>query len=389
MPTGNTLAGPPEDKLALDKPLCGTIFEARYTARERREARAHKSQSWIVRKLMVAASWDIRPDGVGKESGCCNLHTPRQRLRRSTSPKRRNRTQWEAQDHDDPRAANMYAALADIEAGRIGGPAYEELNVDNSPATPPAAHVPRTTIPLPFSQTNGDVATPRPPPCRKSSRRSGKEACIPRGRFPPTTAPLLPLYRWCARCAIVKPYRAHHCRVCGTCVLKFDHHCPCAFSSPPQIVLSVILPISSHHSFPMHVTFSHLSPPLPAVLPSLPLSIFTTTPSPPSLPSPSHPTPLPSVFHYPRTTKALTHPPPTGIGLWVGAQPQSLVAFNVTDGRRSVDPQEVVVIALCVLSFIHPSIPSPSLPAPPFIPITTQGGGGEVLGGRIRGVYIV
>ena len=32
--------------------------------------------------------------------------------------------------------------------------------------------------------------------------------------------------RYCEKCACVKPDRAHHCSVCGACVLKMDHHCP-------------------------------------------------------------------------------------------------------------------------------------------------------------------
>lgn len=32
--------------------------------------------------------------------------------------------------------------------------------------------------------------------------------------------------RFCSECSIVKPDRAHHCSVCGRCVLKMDHHCP-------------------------------------------------------------------------------------------------------------------------------------------------------------------
>uniref|UniRef100_A0A914L4Y0 Palmitoyltransferase n=1 Tax=Meloidogyne incognita TaxID=6306 RepID=A0A914L4Y0_MELIC len=32
--------------------------------------------------------------------------------------------------------------------------------------------------------------------------------------------------RFCLKCSCVKPDRAHHCSVCGHCVLKFDHHCP-------------------------------------------------------------------------------------------------------------------------------------------------------------------
>jgi palmitoyltransferase len=32
--------------------------------------------------------------------------------------------------------------------------------------------------------------------------------------------------RFCDKCQHVKPDRAHHCSVCGLCVLKMDHHCP-------------------------------------------------------------------------------------------------------------------------------------------------------------------
>ena len=32
--------------------------------------------------------------------------------------------------------------------------------------------------------------------------------------------------RCCVRCARLKPDRSHHCRLCNTCVLKMDHHCP-------------------------------------------------------------------------------------------------------------------------------------------------------------------
>uniref|UniRef100_A0A1B6D9K9 Palmitoyltransferase n=1 Tax=Clastoptera arizonana TaxID=38151 RepID=A0A1B6D9K9_9HEMI len=34
------------------------------------------------------------------------------------------------------------------------------------------------------------------------------------------------LLRYCEKCKHIKPDRAHHCSVCGVCVLKMDHHCP-------------------------------------------------------------------------------------------------------------------------------------------------------------------
>ena len=32
--------------------------------------------------------------------------------------------------------------------------------------------------------------------------------------------------RFCRKCKLPKPDRAHHCSTCGFCVLKMDHHCP-------------------------------------------------------------------------------------------------------------------------------------------------------------------
>lgn len=32
--------------------------------------------------------------------------------------------------------------------------------------------------------------------------------------------------RFCRKCQIPKPDRAHHCSLCNVCILKMDHHCP-------------------------------------------------------------------------------------------------------------------------------------------------------------------
>jgi len=37
--------------------------------------------------------------------------------------------------------------------------------------------------------------------------------------------------RWCKKCEAWKPPRCHHCRKCGRCVLRMDHHCGCIFFS--------------------------------------------------------------------------------------------------------------------------------------------------------------
>ncbi|KAF7290273.1 Palmitoyltransferase [Mycena indigotica] len=210
--------------------FCGTISEAAYTARERREARRERPQPWVVLKLMLpivlgilgyaayvyAGRFVRRLVAGGRDGLGVGLLVPWSVLWLwtvwayvkvvSTPPgdacdyvAKSDRPLLPPTTWDDPQA------LEDIEAGRIGGPAYEQQARDR-------------TEPIPI---------PPPPPIPPlPTRQSSKSLRPTRGRLPPTTAPLLPANRWCSRCKIVKPYRAHHCRACGTCVLKFDHHCP-------------------------------------------------------------------------------------------------------------------------------------------------------------------
>lgn len=44
-------------------------------------------------------------------------------------------------------------------------------------------------------------------------------------QFPEDTWSLI-VWRYCAKCKSIRPPRAHHCSICGRCVLRMDHHCP-------------------------------------------------------------------------------------------------------------------------------------------------------------------
>ncbi|XP_076388241.1 palmitoyltransferase ZDHHC2 isoform X12 [Megachile rotundata] len=44
--------------------------------------------------------------------------------------------------------------------------------------------------------------------------------------LPVTNRTIKGVIRFCEKCQLIKPDRAHHCSVCSTCVLKMDHHCP-------------------------------------------------------------------------------------------------------------------------------------------------------------------
>ncbi|CAA7262198.1 unnamed protein product [Cyclocybe aegerita] len=131
------------------------------------------------------------------------------------------------EEHDtDPNASVL---------GVIPRPA---VRIDERPAVePPRSPTSSETMASPQQQhhkqsssisSNIKLMKPRPDDRRLSTTRQEKKQRKHDAlqRRPPTTAVLLPAHRYCTTEQFVKPYRSHHCRVCGTCVLKYDHHCP-------------------------------------------------------------------------------------------------------------------------------------------------------------------
>ncbi|KAF8512824.1 DHHC palmitoyltransferase-domain-containing protein [Gautieria morchelliformis] len=80
-----------------------------------------------------------------------------------------------------------------------------------------------------FGVTNSSHRLKPPPPVHDPHTSKGSHSGLPPlpfSRRPPTHPVLSPEYRYCSRDGFVKPMRTHHCRSCGTCILKYDHHCP-------------------------------------------------------------------------------------------------------------------------------------------------------------------
>jgi hypothetical protein len=54
------------------------------------------------------------------------------------------------------------------------------------------------------------------PPIPEETGSASESPSLHDSRLPPNVPVLLPAHRYCHRDGIVKPYRAHHCRACGT-----------------------------------------------------------------------------------------------------------------------------------------------------------------------------
>jgi len=98
-----------------------------------------------------------------------------------------------------------------------GSDAEVDPSASNLDAIPPVAAAKAT------KDLSVEAAAPAQRPRVKHETLSGS---LRPTRRPPSTPVLLPECRYCYKDGFVKPLRAHHCRSCGTCVLRFDHHCP-------------------------------------------------------------------------------------------------------------------------------------------------------------------
>ncbi|KII90880.1 hypothetical protein PLICRDRAFT_39484 [Plicaturopsis crispa FD-325 SS-3] len=121
-------------------------------------------------------------------------------------------------DAPSPRVSSDTASTST----HVGGDAAETASQSPSPLPE------QKDAPPPSDADDNDVpATSTPESAPTPEPTIAPTLSPPSTAPPPPTAPtLLPSHRYCAHCEIVKPYRAHHCRACGTCVLKYDHHCP-------------------------------------------------------------------------------------------------------------------------------------------------------------------
>ena len=56
---------------------------------------------------------------------------------------------------------------------------------------------------------------------------AAKNTATPEDAVIPDTDPdrlFKPARRFCIKCSAFKPPRAHHCSICGACVMRMDHH---------------------------------------------------------------------------------------------------------------------------------------------------------------------
>lgn len=84
------------------------------------------------------------------------------------------------------------------------------------------------------SDTHSTVTYHKPPPDVDAAYLNGEQhqVVIANHASPPeqtdesgTALESVQRRNWCTVCKVVRPPRAGHCRICGVCILRLDHHC--------------------------------------------------------------------------------------------------------------------------------------------------------------------
>ncbi|KAF8342352.1 DHHC palmitoyltransferase-domain-containing protein [Cantharellus anzutake] len=130
----------------------------------------------------------------------------------------------------------IVSPVPSLQDGVVDDPGNDH-NAHRPPTSPPDSHalhnnqaandlVEMDAIPAVTTMNAEGQLTPPPDNEQHSNTDSIPRACPPPSRQPPSHPALAPQYRYCRNDEIIKPPRTHHCRICGTCVLMFDHHCP-------------------------------------------------------------------------------------------------------------------------------------------------------------------
>jgi len=126
-------------------------------------------------------------------------------------------------------AQPMIASVGTVEAGASGEthavPGLPGLHAEVSPGhgRPPgdASAALHGSRPGPQRSIEG----PSKPAAAEDEKKKQKRP-IHINHVPPQTPVLAEEFRYCLRDRLLKPMRTHHCRICATCVLQYDHHCP-------------------------------------------------------------------------------------------------------------------------------------------------------------------
>ncbi|XP_056603149.1 palmitoyltransferase ZDHHC23-A isoform X1 [Triplophysa dalaica] len=61
--------------------------------------------------------------------------------------------------------------------------------------------------------------------CSTANSKNSHQDSSPSNKISQSNGVIEEKERWCPVCRLVRPPRAGHCRICGTCVLRMDHHC--------------------------------------------------------------------------------------------------------------------------------------------------------------------